>query len=65
MEIRECRQAVYQTKLGMVLNNFYWAVWAIMMLKEEEETDPEVYQWDFLIGRCQMHNRIVSDFGVG
>ena len=65
MDIRECSAAVQKVKLGMVLNNYYWAVWAIMMLEEAEETDAEAYQWDFLVGRCQLHQRVVADFGVG
>ena len=30
----ECANALEQTKKGMILNNFYWGVWAIMMLQE-------------------------------
>ena len=48
MEDYECVQAVMDTKKNMILNSFYWVLWAIMMLTEEEETDPEVYYWEFI-----------------
>ena len=34
----------------LMLNNFYWCVWAIMMAKEEEECDATIYNWEF----CRM-----------
>ena len=42
---------VAQTKKCMILNSFYWGVWSIMMLQEEEETDASVFNWEFLRGR--------------
>ena len=48
MEDYECVKAVRETKKNMILNSFYWALWSIMMLAEEEETDPEVYYWEFI-----------------
>ena len=35
----ECQQAVLDTKKCMILNNYYWGVWSIMMLTEADETD--------------------------
>jgi len=49
----------------MVLNNFYWAVWAIMMLTEQDETNTEAFNWDFADGRCDLHELCVRDFGFG
>ena len=49
----------------MILNNFYWAVWAIMMLDEADYTNPEAYTWTFLEGRCDLHERCVAEFGFG
>lgn len=49
----------------MILNSYYWAVWAIMMLSEHDETDSEAYFWDFLDGRCEMHRKFVEQFGFG
>lgn len=46
----------------MILNSYYWAVWAIMMMSQSEETDPEAYYWDFLLGRCEMQHRYVEQF---
>ena len=53
----ECVNAVRYTKQGMILNNYFWAVWAIMMLTESDETDPEAYFWEFIDERCEMHRR--------
>jgi len=39
MEDAECRDAVLDTKKCMILNNYYWGVWSIMMLTEADETD--------------------------
>ena len=44
----------------MILNSYYWATWAIMMLTDDDETDPEAYFWEFLNGRCDMHDRYIK-----
>ena len=62
-QCEECFTAVHRTKQAMILNNYYWAVWAVMMMTEAEETDPEAYQWEFLEGRCEMHRRLMDQFG--
>lgn len=62
---KECSKALTQTKSSMILNNFYWAVWAIMMLPEEDETDPDGYTWEFISGRAKMHHMCVEQFGFG
>ena len=49
----------------MVLNNFYWCVWAIMMLSEDDETDVKAFNWDFIVGRCGLHERSIALFGIG
>ena len=38
------------------MNNFYWGVWAIMMLKEEEETEWDVFNWEFNRMRIDLLN---------
>lgn len=61
----ECSSAVQQVKALMVLNNYYWAVWAVMMLSEADETDPKVFNWAFFLGRCDLHLVCVQQFGIG
>ena len=61
----ECQQAVLDTKKCMILNNYYWAVWSIMMLTEADETDPQTYHWEIGMGRCNLHLRCVEQFGIG
>ncbi len=62
---QECAQAVDSVKRCMILNNFYWAVWAIVMLSEADETNPKAFQWDFFEGRCQMQQLCIEKFGMG
>lgn len=65
MDTTECADAVLSVKKCMVLNNFYWAVWCIMMLSEADETNSKCYQWDFFKGRVEMHKLCVEKFGIG
>ena len=65
MDNEECRSAVKQVKQCMILNNYYWGVWAVMMLSEADETDPNVFNWDFLEGRCDLHLKCVEQFQMG
>ena len=61
----DCSDAIKQVQQGMVLNNFYWAVWAVMMLSDADETDVNAFNWDFLLGRCIMHKKCVELYGIG
>ena len=65
IEESQCRQALEQTKQCMVLNNYYWAVWAIMMLSEQDESDPSVFNWEFARGRALVHKNSVQDWQIG
>lgn len=65
LENPECHAAVEQCKALMVLNNYYWAVWAVMMLSEADETDPKAFNWAFFLGRCDLHLVCVQQFGIG
>lgn len=49
----------------MVLNNFYWAVWAIMMLNDSDETNPNAFNWEFARGRTDMHKKSESLWQIG
>ena len=55
-----CRTALTMTKQCMILNNYKWAVWAIMKLNEADELNPDYYTWEYLLGRCEMHQRQVN-----
>uniref|UniRef100_A0A7S3ML58 Choline kinase n=1 Tax=Favella ehrenbergii TaxID=182087 RepID=A0A7S3ML58_9SPIT len=65
LDDEECRQRVHSVKQCMVLNCFYWSVWSIMMLTQEEETDPDIYYWEFIESKCDMHQMCVEKFGIG
>ena len=51
-------------KKSIILNNFYWGVWAIMMLKEEEETEWDVFNWEFTRMRIDLLNIQRKRFGM-
>ena len=55
LENSECQKAVQEVKQCMVLNNFWCALWAIMVLSDAEETDPTIFHWEFFHGRCLAH----------
>ena len=59
METAECRAAVLNTKKCMILNNYYYGVWSVMMLTEKEETDPETFHWEIGTGRSNMYLKCV------
>lgn len=40
------------------MNNFYWAVWAILILKKEDYGRKNVFNFDFLDFRIQMHTMV-------
>ena len=47
-EIRKC----------LLLNNFFWAIWCLRMLKPEKLGDPEVFNFDFAEARIAMYEHI-------
>ena len=49
----------------MILNNYYWGVWAVMMLSEDDEKDVQVFNWAFAEGRCDLHLKCVEQFNMG
>jgi len=65
MSNSECSDAVLNTKKCMILNNYYWAVWSIMMLTESDETDIQTYHWEIGSGRCDIYLKCVEQFGIG
>ena len=47
-EVRRC----------LLLNNFFWAIWCLRMLKPEKLGDPEVFNFDFAEARIAMYEHI-------
>ena len=58
-------QKVKEVKQCMLLSNFYWGVWAIMLLLEADETNPNAFNWEFARGRTDLYKLCVRDFGFG
>ena len=49
----------------LMLNSFYWCMWGIMMMKDEELTDHTLFNWEL----CRMKNVLFAKqkewFGFG
>ena len=42
----------------MLLNNYFWGIWSLRMLKEEKLGDPNVFNFDFAQARIDMFNHV-------
>ena len=40
------------------LNNYFWAVWSMRILKEEKLGDSTVFNFDFALARVEMFNHV-------
>ena len=40
------------------LNNYFWAVWSMRILKEEKLGDANVFNFDFALARVEMFNHV-------
>ena len=47
----------------MMLNLFYWTMWSIVMLKEEEETDHTLFNWELCRMRYELYIKQEDLFG--
>ena len=41
----------------LMLNSFYWCAWGVMMLKEEEEIDHTLFNWELCRMRCELFSK--------
>jgi len=56
-ELPIVRDEVYKC---LLLNNYFWAVWSLRMLKDEKLGDQNVFNFDFAQGRVEMFNHVKS-----
>ena len=42
----------------LLLNNYFWGIWSLRMLKEEKLGDPNVFNFDFAQARIDMFNHV-------
>lgn len=42
----------------LLLNNYFWAVWSLKMLKDEKMGDPNVFNFEFAKSRVHMYNHV-------
>ena len=50
-----CRARLHEVKQCMILSNFYWCMWGIDVLVDED--DETVFNWRFCRGRCEAHSK--------
>ena len=41
-----------------ILNNLFWGVWALSLLKPEDCTEPGIFNYDFAMSRVEMNQKI-------
>jgi hypothetical protein len=49
------RSEVYRC---LLLNNYFWAIWSMRILKEEKLGDPTLFNFDFAEARVQMQKHV-------
>jgi len=54
-EYPKFKQEVHQC---LLLNNFFWAIWSLRMLKPESLGNPDVFNFDFAEARVAMYNHV-------
>jgi hypothetical protein len=42
----------------LLLNNYFWAIWSLRILKSEKMGDPGVFNFDFAEARMQMFEHV-------
>ena len=43
-----------------LLNNFFWGVWALSLLSEEEYLKSGIFNYDFAHSRCDMYSTFLK-----
>jgi hypothetical protein len=46
----------------MLLNNYFWALWSIMMLREENYGRTDIFNLDFADARVHIYNHAKNIF---
>ena len=49
----------------MLVNNFFWTMWAIVTLKENQETDHTLFNWELCRQRYVLASKQKEWFGLG
>jgi len=58
-ELPKIRDEVHKC---LLLNNYFWAIWSLRMLKEEKLGDPKVFNFDFAQARIDMFNHVKTQY---
>ena len=49
----------------LIVNNFYWTMWSIVMLKEEDELDHTLFNWELIRMKVELFSKQREWFGLG
>jgi len=47
-----------------LLNNFFWAVWAFMMLQDKDVCDDTAFNYEFALGRANLIKQQRKEFNL-
>lgn len=47
-----------ETRRCMLVNNYFWAIWSLRMLKDERLGDTTVFNFAFAEGRVAMYKHV-------
>ena len=47
-----------------IVNNFYWTMWSIMMLQEEDELDHTIFNWEVIRMKIELMIKQREWFGL-
>ena len=54
-EVPLLKQEVYRC---LLLNNYFWGIWSLTILKKENIGNPNVFNFDFASARIAMYNHV-------
>ena len=55
---KELPKLTEEVRRCLLLNNYFWAVWALRMLKKDKLEDDKVFNFDFAEARIKMFNHV-------
>ena len=56
---------VHEVHQCMVLYNFFFAMWTVLVLSEADERDRTAWHWDYILGRCKVHQLCLEKYDLG
>ncbi len=48
----------------LLLNNFYWGVWALLLIRDNDVCDDRVFNYEFALTRVRIYKMLLQQFGA-